>query len=308
MPFTGSHPAAVLPLLRLGLPASALVIGSVTPDLPYYVDLPVTSAQTHSLTGVLGADLILGICAYLLWHLLLVPPLIWVAPAGLQRRIPDHLRTGPRLSTAGDLARVGLALTIGALTHVLWDAFTHADRLGPRVLRGWTRSSTGCRCTGGCTLPARSSGLPALCGSWSAGGATRPRSAPSPPSDQPSDGAWRWRCSGGPDGHRPIAAAHVLAPGRVGRQMLLIDTLIEFLSTLALGIICAAVVWHVVNSVRTDRRMGSGAGPGHHGALPSWGERQKLGLILRSVTCPGTAGQRKFRALTAGGRNGDQVA
>ena len=50
-----------------------------------------------------------------------------------------------------------------------------------------------------------------------------------------------------------LAAARVLAPGRVGRQMLLIDTLVEFLSTLALGLICAAVVWHVVVAVRTDR-------------------------------------------------------
>ena len=37
MPFTGSHAAAVLPFARSRLPASALVIGSVAPDLPYYL-------------------------------------------------------------------------------------------------------------------------------------------------------------------------------------------------------------------------------------------------------------------------------
>jgi len=36
VPFTGSHPAAVLPLLRTPLPSAALVIGSLVPDLPYY--------------------------------------------------------------------------------------------------------------------------------------------------------------------------------------------------------------------------------------------------------------------------------
>ena len=44
MPFTGSHPAVVLPLLRIGMPASALVIGSLTPDLPYYLPTPFTWA------------------------------------------------------------------------------------------------------------------------------------------------------------------------------------------------------------------------------------------------------------------------
>ena len=35
MPVTGSHPAAVLPLMRLGFVPSALVIGSMVPDLPH---------------------------------------------------------------------------------------------------------------------------------------------------------------------------------------------------------------------------------------------------------------------------------
>ena len=209
MPFTGSHPAAVLPLLRLGLPASALVIGSLTPDLPYYFDLPVTAAQTHSLTGALGADLILGISAYLIWHLLLVPPLIWAAPAGLQRRIPDRLRAGPRLSTAGDLARVGLALAIGALTHVLWDAFTHAGMLGPRMVPWLDSVVYGLPLFRWLHLGSSILGLACLGGSRSAGGPARPRPAPSPPSGRPSGGGWGWRCSLGrswpPPSSRPRA-------------------------------------------------------------------------------------------------------
>ncbi|MEE2045837.1 DUF4184 family protein, partial [Nocardiopsis tropica] len=37
MPFTLSHVAAVLPLARTRLPPAALVVGSVVPDLPYYL-------------------------------------------------------------------------------------------------------------------------------------------------------------------------------------------------------------------------------------------------------------------------------
>ena len=59
MPFTPSHAAAVLPFLRTPLPASALVAGSVAPDLPYYLpgDL---SWETHSALAVVTTDLLLG--------------------------------------------------------------------------------------------------------------------------------------------------------------------------------------------------------------------------------------------------------
>ena len=51
MPFTGSHPAAVLPLMRWGLMPSALVIGSMVPDLPYFLPVP-DLGNTHSLIGL----------------------------------------------------------------------------------------------------------------------------------------------------------------------------------------------------------------------------------------------------------------
>ncbi len=51
MPFTPSHAAAVLPFLRTPLPASALVIGSIAPDLPFHlpVDFP---WRTHTAQAV----------------------------------------------------------------------------------------------------------------------------------------------------------------------------------------------------------------------------------------------------------------
>ncbi|MGY1732216.1 DUF4184 family protein [Geodermatophilus sp. SYSU D01045] len=59
MPFTGSHPAAVLPLLRTGLPASALVAGSLAPDLLFH--LPVdTGVRTHTALAVVSTDVVLG--------------------------------------------------------------------------------------------------------------------------------------------------------------------------------------------------------------------------------------------------------
>jgi len=62
VPFTGSHPAAVLPFFRVLVPA-ALVIGSMVPDLPYYLPSPVPGSVTHTATGS-WFDLLVGIIAF----------------------------------------------------------------------------------------------------------------------------------------------------------------------------------------------------------------------------------------------------
>jgi hypothetical protein len=134
MPFTGSHPAAVLPLFRSGLLPSALVIGSMVPDLPYYLPIPVSSALTHSAAGVVGVDLLLGLLSFVIWHLLVEPLAVAVAPASLRRRLPALVP----IRWQRDDWRRGLvllaSLVVGAATHVVWDEFTHLDRFGYRHL------------------------------------------------------------------------------------------------------------------------------------------------------------------------------
>lgn len=133
MPFTGSHPAAVLPLLRTPLPASALVVGSMTPDLPLYVRrLDLEMASTHSTAGILTVDLLLGLLAWAVWHGVLSAPALAGTPPAVRGRLASvevglrvRLRRGPR-----HLALVAAALLVGAATHVAWDLFTHRGRWG----------------------------------------------------------------------------------------------------------------------------------------------------------------------------------
>ena len=69
MPFTASHPAAILPFLRTPLPASALVAGSIAPDLPYYVpvDVPLPKPESRSRASVssVGSFSVVGTAASL---------------------------------------------------------------------------------------------------------------------------------------------------------------------------------------------------------------------------------------------------
>jgi hypothetical protein len=150
VPFTGSHVAAVLPLGRTRLATSALVIGSMAPDLPYYVPLRVGSERTHALAGVVGVDVLLGLAVLVLWHGLLVAPVLATAPPALRRRVPASALAGLRfrLGSVRALGLLWVSLAVGALTHVVWDAFTHQGRWGSQHI-AWLAerhgSLTGCR-------------------------------------------------------------------------------------------------------------------------------------------------------------------
>ena len=124
MPYPFAHPAAVLalaPLMgRLAVP-SALVIGSIVPDL--WQVLPFGSRQvSHSAAGLIFFCLPVGLAAYLLFHLLLKNPGIALLPPALAARVRWFAAAGlPAVPLQGVLA----SLLVGALTHLLWDGLTH---------------------------------------------------------------------------------------------------------------------------------------------------------------------------------------
>ncbi|MGY1602879.1 DUF4184 family protein [Geodermatophilus sp. SYSU D00815] len=134
MPFTGSHPAAVLPFLRTPLPASGLVIGSTAPDLPFYLPLPQWYA-THSAPALVTSDLLIGLLAWAVWHGVLAAPALAAAPAPLRGRL-SRLGVGlrGRLASGRQALLLVAALVLGGATHLLWDEFTHAGRWGPEQL------------------------------------------------------------------------------------------------------------------------------------------------------------------------------
>jgi hypothetical protein len=141
VPFTGSHPAAVLPFLRTPLPASALVIGSMAPDFPYYLPFQ-PGLYTHTAPAIVTTDLLLGAVAWALWHGLLAAPAIAAAPGALRARLAGvSLGLRHRLAGARSVLLTAAALVLGSGTHVLWDEFTHPRRWGtehlPALAENW---------------------------------------------------------------------------------------------------------------------------------------------------------------------------
>ncbi|WP_329470311.1 DUF4184 family protein [Streptomyces sp. NBC_01723] len=145
MPFTLSHAAAVLPGVRGDgtgrgrLVPAALVAGSFAPDMTYYAASFLPEAMefgdvTHSFPGVFTVDVAVAWALVGLW-LLVREPLVALLPSGHQGRVAALSRCGaPRARVLPSLvAWWYVSAVLGALTHVVWDAFTHLDRWGMRV-------------------------------------------------------------------------------------------------------------------------------------------------------------------------------
>lgn len=128
VPFTVSHVAAVVPFARRPLVPSALVIGSMAPDLPYFVAVrPWGGELTHTWWGVAVVDVPIALLALVFYRAVLHEPVMALAPGRVRRKaagLPAP-RFGPALPVSAFL---------GALTHVLWDGFTHSDGWALRLL------------------------------------------------------------------------------------------------------------------------------------------------------------------------------
>jgi Domain of unknown function (DUF4184) len=122
MPLTFAHPAAALPLARLRLPLSALVVGSMAPDLVYFLRLAPRGHFGHTLPGLFLFCLPAGLALLWTFHHVLKGPLLDLAPDAARRR----LAAGQGASPFGRPVALVVAVGLGAVTHDVWDAFTHA--------------------------------------------------------------------------------------------------------------------------------------------------------------------------------------
>lgn len=137
MPVTLAHPAAVLPLRGLGLPMSAMVIGSMAPDLPVFSQSWEVYGFTHSVLGILTIDLLLTLGILGFWDRWGRDALVDTSPGRVRERLPAQQRIGRAAWLLAPLAAV-----VGSITHVLWDAFTHAGRWGVRAVP-WLQETHG---------------------------------------------------------------------------------------------------------------------------------------------------------------------
>jgi len=134
MPFTLAHPAAVIPLcqrLRFQGVMSALVIGSMAPDFVYWLPSPYYRETSHTIPGLFGFCLPAGFLVFWLYHTLIKHPLVSLLPQSIFVRLPQTQSIHWRFGT---IVQVLLALLLGAISHTVWDAFTHHGTSVTRLL------------------------------------------------------------------------------------------------------------------------------------------------------------------------------
>ena len=135
MPFTLSHPATVLPfaqLLARWRLLSAVVIGSMVPDFGRFLPWQPARFETHSADALLTFCLPVGLATYWMFQWLIKWPLIELFPPGAYARWRD-LSTPASLESLKDWVLAACGVLFGAVTHLVWDAFTHEGARGVRM-------------------------------------------------------------------------------------------------------------------------------------------------------------------------------
>ena len=126
MPFTFSHPLAVVPLRRVCprlLNFAALVVGSMSPDFGYYVRQFPMARFAHTIPGTFAVCLPTGLIALGVFYLLR-RPLCFVLPQPHRAALMPLALRCPAFSFSAVLA-TAFSVLLGAWTHTIWDSFTH---------------------------------------------------------------------------------------------------------------------------------------------------------------------------------------
>lgn len=128
MPFTLSHPAAILPLTYLPtrwFSLTELVIGSLTPDFEYFLRMRLKSLYGHTVAGLFWFDLPLGLALAFIFHNQVRNSLFDNLPPFLGSRFQAFRQFDWNGYFIKNIGIVVVSILVGAASHLLWDSFTH---------------------------------------------------------------------------------------------------------------------------------------------------------------------------------------
>jgi hypothetical protein len=134
MPFTISHTAVVLPFSRLLARRqllSAASIGAMVPDFRIFFP-GMSRVETHSMAALFTFCLPVGLITYWFFQRLIKTPILEVLPDGPYARWRPFSAEA-KISSWRQWLLAGCGVLAGAITHLIWDGFTHDGGRGVRM-------------------------------------------------------------------------------------------------------------------------------------------------------------------------------
>ena len=106
---------------------TGLIIGSVAPDFEKFMRMRAYDNYSHTWESIFYFNLPLSILLSFLFHMLVRNTLIDNLPAFLQERLVKYKSFDWPTHFKNYYLIIILSILAGALSHILWDAFTHND-------------------------------------------------------------------------------------------------------------------------------------------------------------------------------------
>jgi Domain of unknown function (DUF4184) len=132
MPFTFSHPALILPFLKVRtrhICISALVVGSMIPDFEYFIRMKLSGRFSHTIPGIFLFDIPVGLLVLVIFHGVVKQSLINNLPTYINSRLQPLKNFDFFEYVKANFVAVIFCLLIGTVSHIFWDGFTHNDGL-----------------------------------------------------------------------------------------------------------------------------------------------------------------------------------
>ncbi len=127
MPYTLAHVPYVLPLLQIKsirLSATGLVLGTMLPDIEYYLWLTMYGSWGHTPIGIVYA-IPLGVIIAMLFHLLVKPALLTVYHPILDEDLKEMAKIWSIIYLKSNSYTLVLSIILGILIHLGFDLFCH---------------------------------------------------------------------------------------------------------------------------------------------------------------------------------------
>jgi hypothetical protein len=124
MPFTLVHPIATVPIWfgsKRKLHLASLTIGSMIPDVDYFIFLYPVKTIGHTFPGIFIQGIPYSIVLLLTIRYVMMRPCLALIPLQIARKFPPPKKYFPLQFF--DLINIIASIAIGATTHLIWDDF-----------------------------------------------------------------------------------------------------------------------------------------------------------------------------------------